>query len=186
MCYYLNVQFQGQRVNIHSTQPLVQLFYNPARKIRHWLRYVRIKQTSSHFEKDLKSAHSSTYKPSNNVYSANTDNEWWQHSPVTKTNNLITSVKCTRIYGGADKSLARPGRKQATATKFFCNPLKKKKFVRLSVQPGLRGSNDIRVGRKMAPFQLFQSGRAKELINTHVNLLAVALNGTQQNKCLAG
>ena len=33
----------------------------------------------------------------------------------------------------------------------------------LSVQPGLRGSNDLRVGRKMATFQLiFQSGRAKD------------------------
>ena len=27
----------------------------------------------------------------------------------------------------------------------------------LSVQPGLRGSNDFRVGRKMATFQFFQS-----------------------------
>ena len=34
----------------------------------------------------------------------------------------------------------------------------------LSVQPGLRGRNDLRVGRKMATFQLFfQSGRAKDL-----------------------
>ena len=34
----------------------------------------------------------------------------------------------------------------------------------LSVQPGLRGSNDSRVGRKMATFQLFfHSGRAKDL-----------------------
>ena len=34
----------------------------------------------------------------------------------------------------------------------------------MSVQPGLRGSNDLRVGRKMATFQLFfQSGRAKDL-----------------------
>ena len=34
----------------------------------------------------------------------------------------------------------------------------------LSVQPGLRGSKDLRVGRKMATFQLFfQSGRAKDL-----------------------
>ena len=34
----------------------------------------------------------------------------------------------------------------------------------LSVQPGLRGSNDLRVGRKMATFQLFfQSGRVKDL-----------------------
>ena len=32
-----------------------------------------------------------------------------------------------------------------------------KKFRRLSVQPGLRGSNDFRVGRKVANFQLFFS-----------------------------
>ena len=39
-----------------------------------------------------------------------------------------------------------------------------KKFRSLSVQPGLRGSSDLRVGRKMATLQLFfQSGRAKEL-----------------------
>ena len=41
---------------------------------------------------------------------------------------------------------------------------KKKKFRRFSIQPGLRGSNDLRVGRKMTTFQLFfQSGRAKDL-----------------------
>ena len=34
----------------------------------------------------------------------------------------------------------------------------------MSVQPGLRDSNDLRVRRKMATFQLFfQSGRAKDL-----------------------
>ena len=67
-------------------------------------------------------------------------------------------------YRGADKSLARPGRKEATATKLnFRKPLKKK-FRRLSVQPGLHSSNDLRVGRKMATFQLFfQLGRAKDL-----------------------
>jgi len=79
------------------------------------------------------------------------------------------------IRGGADKSLARPGKKQATATKLeiystyyprssmhvlahcsnFCKPLKK--IRSLSVQPVLRGSNDLRVGRKMATFQLFFS-----------------------------
>ena len=71
--------------------------------------------------------------------------------------------------------LARPGRKQATATKLgiystysqrssihflvrcsnFLKPLKKEKFRRLSVQPGLCGSNDLRVGRKMATFNCF-------------------------------
>jgi hypothetical protein len=45
----------------------------------------------------------------------------------------------------------------------FCKPLKKN-FRRLSVQPGLGDSNDLRVRRKMATFQLFfQSGQAKDL-----------------------
>ena len=80
------------------------------------------------------------------------------------------------LRGGTNKSLARPVRKQATATKLgiystysprssihflahcsnFCKPLKKK-IRRLSSQPGLRGSNDLRVGWKMATFQLFSS-----------------------------
>jgi len=39
-----------------------------------------------------------------------------------------------------------------------------KKFRRLPVQPGLRSSNDIHVGQKMATFQLFlHSGQAKNL-----------------------
>ena len=47
----------------------------------------------------------------------------------------------------------------------FCKPLKKKKKIRkLSVQPGVRDSNDLRVGLKMTTFQLFfQSGRANDL-----------------------
>ena len=46
---------------------------------------------------------------------------------------------------GADKFLARPGRK-ATATKLltFASHSKKKKFRKLSVQPALRGSNPTR------------------------------------------
>jgi len=79
----------------------------------------------------------------------------------------------TEIRGGVDKFLVRPGRKQTTATKLgiystysprssihflarcskFCKPLKK--IRTLSVQPGLRGSNDLRVGRKMVTFQSF-------------------------------
>jgi hypothetical protein len=77
------------------------------------------------------------------------------------------------LRSGADKSLARPGRKQATATKLgiyskhsprsskrfltrcsiFCKPLKKFRIV--SVQPGLRGSNELRLELKMANFELF-------------------------------
>ena len=88
-----------------------------------------------------------------------------------------------RIQGGADKSLARPGKKQATATKLgiystyssrssihflahcsnFCKPLKKK-IRRLSVQPGLCCSNDLRVGWKMATFQLFFYSREQVVV----------------------
>jgi hypothetical protein len=68
------------------------------------------------------------------------------------------------ITRGADKSLARPGRKQATATKLHILQATQTQFRRLSVQPGLRGSNDLHVRRKMAIFQLFfQSDRAKDL-----------------------
>ena len=86
------------------------------------------------------------------------------------------------MRGGTDKSLAPPGRKQATATKLgiystysprssihflarcsnFCKPLKKK--FRLSVQLGLRGSNDLRVGRKMVTFQLFFQSREQVVV----------------------
>jgi hypothetical protein len=89
--------------------------------------------------------------------------------PPKRLNNLV------RIRGGADKSLARPGRKQATAIKLgvystysprssthflafrsnVCKPLKK--FKILSVQQRLRGRNDLRVRRKIANVQLFFS-----------------------------
>jgi len=88
----------------------------------------------------------------------------------------------TKVRGGADKSLARPGEKLATATKLgiystyssrssihflsrcskLCKPLKKKIRI-LSVQPGLRGSNDLRVARKMMIFQLFFQSREQVL-----------------------
>ena len=88
--------------------------------------------------------------------------------------------RCTR---GADKSLARPGRKQATAIKLeiystysprssihflvrcsnFCKQLKKK-FRRLSVQPGPCGSNDLLVGRKITTFQLFFQSREQVVV----------------------
>ena len=56
------------------------------------------------------------------------------------------------VYRGADKSLVQPGMKQATATKLSLLQATQKKFRRFSVQPGLRGSNDLRVERKMATF----------------------------------
>ena len=78
-----------------------------------------------------------------------------------------------QLRGGAGKSLAQPVGQKATVTKLgiystyspqssihflahssnFCKPLKKK-FRRFSVQPGLCGSNDLRVRPKMATFQL--------------------------------
>ena len=95
-------------------------------------------------------------------------------SPSKPTGQMYTYPDLQR--GSVDKSLARQGRKQATATKLgiystyftrssmhflahcsnFCKPLKSK-FRRLSVQPRLRGSNDLRVARKMANFQLIFS-----------------------------
>ena len=88
----------------------------------------------------------------------------------------------THTRGGADKSLVQPGRKQATAAKLgiystsspqssihflarCCNiSSHSKKFRSLSVQPGLRGSNDLRVGRKMATFQLFFQSREQVVV----------------------
>ena len=86
------------------------------------------------------------------------------HTFIYTCTHIHTQVHI-RTQRGADKSLARPGRKQATATKILLlQATKKKKFRKLSFQPGLRGSNDLHVGRKMATFQLFfQSGRAKDL-----------------------
>jgi len=42
--------------------------------------------------------------------------------------------------------------------------LLKKKIRRLSVQPGLRGSNDLRAARKMATFQLFFQSREQVVV----------------------
>jgi len=53
----------------------------------------------------------------------------------------------SHLYRGADKSLARPGRKQATATKLLQVTQKNSEI--------LRDSNDLRVGRTMATIQLF-------------------------------
>ena len=105
------------------------------------------------------------------------------HTPQDLCTFSLLNVRlCTgsllNVRWGADKSLARPGRKQATATKLgiyskysprssinflarcsnVCNPLKMK-IRRLSFQPGFRGSNDLCVGRKMATFQLFFQSR---------------------------
>ena len=106
------------------------------------------------------------------------------NSDYFPSNPFLTGLWTRCVYEeGADKSLARPGRKQATATKLgiyskyfprrslrflarcsnFCKPLKKK-FRRLSVQPGFRSSNDLRVERKMATFQLFFQSREQVVV----------------------
>ena len=96
---------------------------------------------------------------------------------------LVNIVRSISIRGGADKSLARQGKKQATANKLgiystysprssihflarcsnFCKPLKKK-IRMLSVQPGLRGSNVLRLGRKIANFQLLFQSREQVVV----------------------
>jgi hypothetical protein len=99
-------------------------------------------------------------------------------SNITTTKIMRTHTPTnTHIRGGASKSLAWPGRKQATATKLgiystysprssrnflacssnFCKPLKKIRI--LSVQPVPRLKNNLHVGRKMAKFQLFFQSR---------------------------
>jgi len=83
---------------------------------------------------------------------------------------------------GVDKALARPGRKQATATKFGvysthsprssihflarCSNFFKllKKIQNFVPQRGLRGSNDLGVGRKMATFLLFFQSREQVVV----------------------
>ena len=87
------------------------------------------------------------------------------------------------IWVDADKSLARPGKKQTTANKLgiysthsprssinflarcynFCKPLKKQ-LRTLSVQPGLRGCNNLRVGGKKANIQLFFQSREQVVV----------------------
>jgi hypothetical protein len=63
--------------------------------------------------------------------------------------NLILAdglSSCKVSYRGTDKSLAQPGRKQATAPKLLLLQATQKIFGRLSVQPGLRSSSDLCVG----------------------------------------
>ena len=83
---------------------------------------------------------------------------------MTEAKNQNKNNGTLETTQGADKSLARPGRKQTTAIKLWLLQATQTQFRMLSVQPGLRGSNDLRVGRKMANFQFFfQSGRSKDL-----------------------
>jgi len=81
---------------------------------------------------------------------------FWKDPRIKRKNNLGRYVELTQDnYQGVDKSLAWSGKKEATATKLQLLQATQKQIRRLSVQPGLRGSNDLRFGRKMATFQLF-------------------------------
>ena len=71
-----------------------------------------------------------------------------KHSMQSEHHVELFNIKPGATYRGAVKSLARPRKKQATATKpKFFKPLEIK-IRSLSVQPVLRGSNDHSVGRK--------------------------------------
>jgi len=101
--------------------------------------------------------------------------------PIFNTNNFpkinFSSSKPNGFYRVADKSLVRPGRKQSTATKLLTFAShSKKKFRRLSVQPGLRGSNDLRVGRKMVTFQLFFFSRVGLRTYQHTCVCTTRIN----------
>ena len=87
------------------------------------------------------------YEPRNDVsVNDGPHTRWCRHKIIIQYYNT---------YRCADKSLARPGRKQATAIKLLSFASHSKKFRRMSVQPGLRGSNDFRVRRKTTNFQFF-------------------------------
>ena len=100
----------------------------------------------------------------------------WMYSGVPCQNKFV------KLRGGADKSLARLGRTQATATKLgtyskysprtsihflaHCSTFAShsKKFRILFVQPSLRSRNDFCVGRKMATFRLFFQSREQVVV----------------------
>jgi hypothetical protein len=95
--------------------------------------------------------------------------------------NLTTLSVAKVIQEGADKSLDRPGSKQATATKLGIystysprSPihfLDRLQIRRLSVQPGLLGSIDLHVGRKMMTFQLFFQSREQAVVRRGLSSL---------------
>ena len=94
----------------------------------------------------------------------------------------IPFIICCYCMRGADKSLARPGRKQASVTKLgiystysqqssvhflahcsvFCKPLKKNSEGCLSNR--VCSSNDLHVGRKMVTYQLFFQSREQVVV----------------------
>jgi len=114
--------------------------------------------------------------------------DWWRITNISKNGSLSSGSRSARQPYSEDTrecwSLAQPGRKQAKATKLgiystysprssihflsrcsnFCKPLKKKKIRNLSVQPGLRGSNDLCFGQKMETFKLFFQSKEQAVV----------------------
>ena len=94
----------------------------------------------------------------------------------------LWSTRLSYIWVDADKSLARPGRNklqrpnsgfiqhtphEAQYTVYLVAltfASHSKKFRMLSVQPGFRDSSELRVGRKMATFQLFFQSREQVVV----------------------
>jgi hypothetical protein len=101
-----------------------------------------------------------------------------RHVVTSQNTRIFIDTEISHVRGGADKSLARPGRKQAIVTTLgiystcsprssihfsarcskFCKPIKKKKKNRKVVlRPGLRGSNDLPSDENWRPFNCFFS-----------------------------
>jgi hypothetical protein len=91
---------------------------------------------------------------------------WWIVSiGLKKKNFLISYAKgTTESYRGADKSLARPGRKQATVTKLLTSASQSKQIQKV-VRPtrSQRQQWPPRWMKNGDPSIVFQLGRAKDL-----------------------
>ena len=106
-------------------------------------------------------------KPNANVTYTNSTVLYLAACFGTTMSNSGTS--CVQVYRGADKSLARPGRKKATATKLTFASHSKKKFRSLSVHPGLRGGQWPPRRTKNGDLSIvFSVGSAEGLISTPV------------------
>ena len=108
--------------------------------------------------------------------------QWGCFGSLKGFQSHLTVRANTNIRGWAGNSIARPGRKQATATKlgiystysprssihFLALALTfashSKKIRRLSVQPGIRGRIYLHDGPKMATFQSFFQSREQVVV----------------------
>ena len=194
MCYYLNVHFQGQRVNtVHTHRRTPSVSHAPSFQqavLQTFLitsLFVHVPAICTCFP-TLDAGRRNFKLRLHSFEGKRVIYFWWIRNPyqdplTLHCTNMAACVyvkdawfrfvtpewatgskgrrkkkiekESSNIYRVADKSLARTGRKQATATKLL--QATQKKFRMLSVQPGPRGSKDLRVGRKMATFQLFFS-----------------------------